>query len=178
MKRPTATVFDHLSDDELFALAVPASGAPEPLPVHLSECLDCSRSLAAWKAAVHELGAEDDDVLGRRAPEEWRAAEDATLAAIGRAGTPGRGRAGALKWALPAAAAAVLLLALLIGGRPPTAPVAFDDTAGLSAQDRSDDALLREVDRLASGEETANGWSELAPDPAVSEPAPAAENRS
>jgi hypothetical protein len=168
---------DHLTDDELSALALPPTGAPEPLPAHLSECVACSRLLGEWKSALSRLGREDEEVIGRRPPEEWRAAEDATLAAIRRAGAPGRGRARTLKWALPAVAA-LLLFAFLIGERREAAPVAFDDTAGLSAADRADDALLRDVDRLASGEEAGTGWSALAPDPATAGPAPAGEKRS
>jgi hypothetical protein len=167
---------DHLTDDELSALAIPPSGAPEPLPAHLSACLACSRLLAEWKSALSDLGNEDEEVIARRSAEDWRVAEDATLAAIRRAGPPGRGRARTLKWALPAAAA-LLLLGFLIGERRPASPVAFDETTGFSADDRADDALLRDVDRLASGEDAGSGWSALAPDPAA-EPAPAAEKRS
>jgi hypothetical protein len=167
----------HLTDDELSALAVPPTGAPEPLPAHLSACLTCSRLLAEWKSALFALGGEDEEVIAHRPAEDWRAAEDATLAAIRRAGAPGRGRARTLKWALPAAAA-LLLFGLLIGERRAAAPVAFDDTAGLSAADRADDALLRDVDRLASGQEAGSGWSALAPDPATVEPEPAGEKRS
>jgi len=65
-----------------------------------------------------------------------------------------------------AAAASLLLFAFLVGGRDAAAPVAFDDSSGFSAQDRADDALLRDVDRLASGEEASSGWSSLVPDPA------------
>lgn len=154
----------HLSDDALFALAVPPTGAPEPLPVHLSRCLVCSGALADWKDALRDVGAEDSEALARRSPDEWRAAEEGTLAAIRHAGPAGRGRSRNLTWAV-AAAASLLLFALLVGNRQASAPIAFDDTAGLSAQDRADDALLRDVDRLASGEETGAGWSSLAPDP-------------
>jgi hypothetical protein len=168
---------DHLTDDELFALAVPPSGAPEPLPVHLSECLRCSRAVADWKNAVRDLGSDDEDELARRSPQEWRAAEDVTLAAIRREGAPGRGGERTLRWML-LAAASLLLFALLLGDRHPAGPIAFDDATGLSAQDRADDALLRDVDRLASGEDTGSGWSALAPDPASVESTPPAENRS
>jgi hypothetical protein len=157
----------HLTDDELFALAVPATGAPEPLPVHLSGCLTCSRALADWKSALRDVGGRDEEVLARRSAEEWRAVEEGTLAAIRRAGPAGRGRSRNLTWAV-AAAASLLLFALLVGNRERSAPIAFDDTAGLSLQDRADDALLRDVDRLASGEETGSGWSSLAPDPSES----------
>jgi hypothetical protein len=168
---------DHLTEDDLSALALPPTGAPEPLPVHLSECLQCSRRLAEWKNALSDLGGEDDETIARRPAEEWRAAEDATLEAIRRAGAPGRGRARTLRWALPTAAA-LLLVALVVGERRTAPPVAFDDTTGLSATDRADDILLRDVDRLASGEDTGTGWSALAPDPGAPEPAPAGENRS
>jgi hypothetical protein len=168
---------DHLTDDELSSLALASTGAPEPLPAHLSACLTCSRLLAEWKSALSDIGGEDEDVIARRPAEEWRAVEEATLAAIRRAGAPGRGRARTLRWALPAAAA-LLLFALVIGQRRTAPPVAFDDATGLSAEDRADDALLRDVDRLASGDEAASGWSALAPDPERPEPAPAAEKRS
>jgi hypothetical protein len=167
----------HLTDDDLFALAVPPTGAPEPLPAHLSACVSCSRLLAEWKDALSDLGGEDEDVISRRAPEEWRAAEDETLAAIRRAGAPGRGRAQTIRWALPAAAA-LLLFGLLIGERGASPPIAFDDATGLSAEDRADDTLLRDVDRLASGEDSGSGWSGLVPDPGAVEPAPAEEKRS
>lgn len=168
---------DHLTDEELFALAVPPTGAPEPLPVHLSDCLQCSRALVDWKKALCEIGREDGEVIAERSAEEWRAAEEATLAAIRRAGAPGRRRARTLRWALPAAAV-LALFALLIAGRSTETPAAFDDPSGLSAQDRADDALLRDVDRLASGEDTASGWSELVPDPSGTNATPAAEKRS
>lgn len=177
MKVENGTSADHLTDDELSSLALAPTGAPEPLPAHLSACLRCSRLLAEWKSALSEIGAEDEDVIARRPADEWREAEDATLAAIRRAGAPGRGRARTLRWAIPAAAA-LFLFALAIGERRAAPPVAFDDPAGLSAQDRADDALLRDVDRLASGDEAGSGWSALAPDPERPEPAPAAEKRS
>jgi hypothetical protein len=168
---------DHLTDQELFALAVPPAGAPEPLPVHLSDCLQCSRSLADWKKALSEIGREDGELIAGRSAEEWRAAEDATLAAIRRAGAQGHGRARTLRWALPAAAA-LALFAVLIAGRSTPAPEVFDDPSGLSAQDRADDALLRDVDRLASGEDATGGWNELVPDPANPDATPGAEKRS
>ncbi|MDQ5858895.1 MAG: hypothetical protein M3542_11550 [Acidobacteriota bacterium] len=157
---------DHLTDDALFALAVPTAGVPEALPPHLMECLACSRALTEWKSAVRDLGDRDDETLAARSAEDWGAAEDATLAAVRRAGAPGRGRPPMIRWALPMAASLFLVL-LLVPGRdvpsPTTAPI--DETAGLSAQDRADDALLRDVDRLAMGEESATDWDELAPDP-------------
>ncbi len=177
-ENPIAT--DHLTDDELFALALPPAGAPEPLPAHLSECLRCSRALADWKGAVRELGERDEEVLARRSPEGWQAAEDGTLDAIRREGAPGRGRTRRIVWALPIAAS-LLLFALLVGVRRETARVAagaYEDTAGFSAQDRADDTLLRDVERLASGEESSSDWSSLAPDPEAGDAALAAEGRS
>ncbi|HEY6064766.1 MAG TPA: hypothetical protein VIY96_01330 [Thermoanaerobaculia bacterium] len=177
MKIETDVSAAHLTDDELAALVLPPTGAPEPLPSHLSACLGCSRLLAEWKVALSEIGEEDEEAIVRRPSAEWRAAEEATLAAIRRAGAPGRGRARTLKWSLPIAAS-LLLFGLLIGERRASQPGAFDDTTGLSAADRADDALLRDVDRLASGDEAGSGWSALAPDPSADESAPAAEKRS
>ena len=170
---------DHLNDDALFALALPAAGAPEALPAHLLRCPRCARALADWKSAVRDLGERDEDVLDRRTAEEWNAAEEATLAAIRRQGAPGRGRAQNLRWALPVAAS-LLVFALLVNGRPEPARVAggSDDTAQLSAQDQADDALLRDVDWLASGDDASGEWDALAPDPATPDPVPPAEGRS
>ncbi len=153
----------HLTDDALFALAVPTAGVPEALPPHLMECLACSRALTEWKAAVRDIGDKDDEALAARTPEEWTAAEDATLAAVRRAGAPGRGRPQMLKWALPLAASLFLVL-LLVPGRNVSAPTAalVDDTAGLSAQDLADDELLRDVEWLAMGEDGATEWDEPA----------------
>jgi hypothetical protein len=169
----------HLTDDALFALALPAAGVPEALPAHLMGCLRCTHALADWKNAVRDLGERDVGVLEKRTAEEWSAVEDATLSAIRREGAPGRGRERTLRWALPVAAS-LLVFALLVTGRQDSAraPEASDDTAGLSAQDQADDALLRDVDRLASGEETSGGWGALAPEPGAPDPAPAAEGRS
>lgn len=177
MERDHRVATEHLTDGDLFALALPPTGAPEPLPAHLSECLRCSRALADWKGAVRDLAEEDEEILALRSPEEWRAAEEATLAAVRGSARAGRGRIRVLRWALPAAAS-LLLFALLVGGRQQSGSTvsAFDDTAGLSAADRADDALLRDVERLASGEEAA--WGELAPDPANVGTAPAGEGRS
>jgi hypothetical protein len=170
---------DHLTDDALFALALPAAGVPEALPAHLLRCPRCARALADWKSAVRDLGEGDEDVLDRRSAEDWNAVEKATLAAIRRQGAPGRGRAQNLRWALPVAAS-VLVFALLVNGRPEPARVAVapDDTAGLSAQDKADDALLRDVDSLASGDDASGDWGALAPDPATPDPVPAVEGRS
>ena len=94
-------------------------------------------------------------------------------------GSAGTRRARTLRWALPIAAS-LLVFALLVSGRQDSSPdpEAAGDTAGLSAQDQADDALLRDVDRLASGEEASGGWDALAPEPAVPDAAPPAEGRS
>lgn len=179
MRERSTTAAEHLTDEDLFALAVPPAGVPEALPRHLSECLRCSRALADWKGAVRDLGQEAEEALASRSDEEWRAVEDATLAAVGRQGAPGLGRARRLSWALPAAAA-LLLGVVLVTGRNGSARIGngSDDTASFSAQDRADDALLRDVDRLASGDETSGGWGALAPDPSAVDSAAAPEGRS
>lgn len=169
----------HLTDDALFALALPAAGVPEALPAHLRECLRCTRALADWKTAVRDLGERDEEVLERRNAEDWNAVEEATLSAIRGEGAPGRGRAQTLRWALPVAAT-LLVFGLLVSGKQQPARVvdASDDTTQLSAQDQADDALLRDVDSMASGDDGSGDWGALAPDPATPDPVPAAEGRS
>ncbi|MDQ5859150.1 MAG: hypothetical protein M3542_12865, partial [Acidobacteriota bacterium] len=66
-KNPT----DHLTNDALFALALPAAGVPEALPAHLLECLRCARALADWKHAVRDLAERDENDLEKRTAEEW-----------------------------------------------------------------------------------------------------------
>lgn len=164
----------HLSEDELFRLAVPAVGEPEALPAHLMECAACGQALQEWKRAVRGLAEEDEAALDRRSPEEWRAAEDRTLEAIRRAGLPGR-RARRLPWTVGLAASLLLAVLLLTGRNSPAPPVpALDDAAELSEQDRADDTLLREVALAASGEDRGGIWNSLAPDP----DAPAEEEES
>jgi hypothetical protein len=154
----------HLTEDELFRLAMPAVGEPEALPSHLLGCAECGRNLQVWKTAVRDLAEEDESALAGRTPEQWRSLEDATLAAIRRSGAPGTQR-----WRLVSAlavAASLILAALLVVGRAGNEiPVVSDDAAELSAQDQADDELLREVSILARGEEPGGAWNSLAPVP-------------
>ena len=148
---------DHLTDAELLSLAAPASGEPEPLPRHLSRCEACSRALQEWRAAMREMAREDVAELDRRSPEEWRAAEDATMAAIRKA-RPRSHRATAARWAI-AVAAALLVVALAMPFRrgaetsspAPETAEKRPDMGLASPADRADDALLREVEYLAQG---------------------------
>ncbi len=148
------TVSDaHLTDADLLALAAPASGEPEPLPRHLSGCDACSRALQQWRSAMQEAAREDVRELERRTPEQWRAAEDATMAAIRRARP--RRTVPAARWAI-GIAAAVLLVALAMPFRREAASPAGEsagasDVALASAADRADDALLRDAEYLAQG---------------------------
>ncbi|HEY7574729.1 MAG TPA: hypothetical protein VIB08_06160 [Thermoanaerobaculia bacterium] len=147
----------HLSDADLFALAVPAAGEPEALPRHLSECQACSRSLQEWKSSVRALGEESVDAINRRSPEQWHAAAEATMARIRRAARPGRARR-PLRWAL-GVAASLLILALAVPRRaaaPSAVATAAPETSGLSEADREDDQLLRDVAFLAQGDDTAS----------------------
>lgn len=153
----------HLTDPELFSLAVPPVGEPEALPRHLSECLACSRALQEWKGAVRALAEEETEPIDRRGPAEWEALENRTIERMRRAGRTGR--VPAVKWAI-AIAASLLLAGLLLPARKParSAPVVQADAAGLSTQDQKDDALLRDVGRLSRGEDSGS-WSALAPEP-------------
>lgn len=150
----------HLTDAELLSLAAPASGEPEPLPRHLSSCDACSRALQEWRHAMRDAAREDVSELERRTPEEWRAASDATMAAIRRAGPRAR-KASPARWAA-AIAAALVVVALAMpfrrGAGPsassapsPSNPGDSSDMALASPADRDDDALLRDVEYLAQG---------------------------
>lgn len=141
----------HLTDAELFSLAVPAAGEPEALPGHLSRCQDCSRALLEWKGALRSLAEEDIAELDRRSPEEWRAAEEATLSAVRRSRRTARGRH-PLRWAVGIAAALlVVALAMPRGGSAPPASGADSPVSELSPADQADDAFLREAEHLARG---------------------------
>jgi hypothetical protein len=153
----------HLTDAELFALAAPAAGEPEPLPAHLSLCRECARALREWKAAMGAVGEADAGELARRSDEEWRAREDETLEAIRRAGRPGRS-VHVWRWAL-AAAASLLVAALLVTSRrtapPVTAAAAHATPAAVSSDmspdDAADDRLLRDASYLAEGGDVDSG---------------------
>ncbi|MDQ2871407.1 MAG: hypothetical protein M3S32_11725 [Acidobacteriota bacterium] len=154
----------HLTDAELFGLAIPAAGAPEALPSHLSDCLACSRALQEWKGAVRELGGEMGPI-GARTSEAWAEAEDQTMRAIRRAGSVRRGTP--LRWGV-GIAASLLLIALAVPMRrsdPAAIPAAGMAASDLSPQDQADDALLRDVARLASAEDPAGSWDALVPEP-------------
>jgi hypothetical protein len=164
----------HLTDAELFGLALPPAGEPEALPGHLSECAACGRALQAWKMAVRELAEDDAGPIDRRTPADWRAAEERTLAAIRAAGAP---RRFPLRWAAGIAAAvlvAVLLLPIrssLTRGPVPASPAS--ESGELAAGDRADDKLLHDVNRMARGD--AGGvWNVFATEPGDS---PAGEDQ-
>ncbi len=156
------TAQGHLTDEQLFGLALPPAGEPEALPPHLLQCLHCGRALQEWKAAVRQLAEEDVEPVRRRSPEEWRAAEDRTLEAVRRARRSSRPRA--LPWAAGLAAALLLAVLILPTGREAPATAPAPAVAELSPEDAADDALLREVARLTRGE-NGGDWNGLAPDP-------------
>jgi len=142
----------HLTDAELFALAAPASGEPEPLPQHLSRCEACARALQEWRGAMRELARDDARELERRPEEDWAAAREATMSAVRRARP--RRTGSTIRW-VAGVAAAILLVALAMparrGNAPAVAAAAPEATAFTSAADRDDDALLRDAEYLAQG---------------------------
>ncbi len=151
MQREPLTSADHLSEGDLFTLAVPPAGEPEALPRHLSECSSCSRALSEWKTAVRDLAGSETDALSRRTPREWEALENRTLEAIRGARVGGSRRL------------AVALPVLRTSSRPtPGSTLA----AQFTTQDQEDDLLLRDVARLSRADEGSGGsWSSLAPEP-------------
>lgn len=162
------TVNQHLSDAELFNLAVPPVGDPEALPRHLSECLSCSRALQEWKSAVRELADEETEELDRRSAAEWESLEEKTIEAMKRAGRTRR--APAVKWAVSIAASLLLAMLLIPARNARRTPAGRSAviTAAFSAQDQTDDNLLRDVARLSQGED-GGSWSTFAPEPAGTE---------
>jgi hypothetical protein len=151
----------HLTDDALFALALPAAGQPEALPAHLSDCLACSRALSEWKNAVRDLAAEGEAAIARRTPEGWAAAEQRTMQAIRRSRFAPRGIP--VRWAV-GIAASILLFALALPIQRAVSHRSAAAAPELSAQDQADDALLRDVARLSRGDDGGN-WSSLVPEP-------------
>ena len=164
----------HLTDPELFTLALPPAGEPEPLPRHLLQCQTCSRALQEWKIAVRLTAQEEIEPLERRTTADWEALENKTIEAMRRARRGGPVRA--VPWALTAAAALLLAVVLLPARKPESPGLARPAaTAALTAaQDQSDDALLRDVARLSRGEDSP-AWNGLVPVPAAS-PAAAEED--
>ena len=135
MTRPDSD--EHLTDADLLSLAAPASGEPEPLPRHLSTCDACSRALQEWRTAMRDVAREDAAELERRTSEEWRLAEDATMAAIRKAQP--RRSAPVSRWAI-GIAAALILVALAMPfrrGASPAPPAEPADMALVSPADRA-----------------------------------------
>jgi hypothetical protein len=151
----------HLTDAELFGLALPPAGEPEALPAHLSECGACGRALQTWKSAVRELAREDAGPIDRRSPADWKAAEQRTLAAIRRSRVRSRFP---VRWAMGIAAALFVGVLLLPANRAPVdAPLRTPAqvTEELSAADLADDALLRDA-AVRARDETPGIWNPFA----------------
>ncbi|MDQ2977916.1 MAG: hypothetical protein M3R62_01760 [Acidobacteriota bacterium] len=156
----------HLTDAELFGLAIPAAGVPEALPAHLSDCLACSRALQEWKMAVRELGA-DGGPVDRRSPEEWAIAEEKTIETVRRARFARR--PAPWRWAV-GVAASILLFALAVPLRQtaPRARPGLPAASEMSAEDQADDVLLRDVARLSRDDDAGGSWMSLIPDSGLS----------
>ncbi len=158
----------HLTDEELFGLALPPAGQPEALPGHLLECSRCGQALQEWKSAVQQLGDEEVEPIAARSEAEWRAAEDRTLEAVRRSGMRRRFRG--LPWAAAALAASLLLAVFLLPARQSQSPAPLSprdssaQASELSPQDAADDALLRQVAQLSRGED-GGVWDGLAAEP-------------
>ena len=169
----------HLTDDALFVWPFPQRGVPECTPRAPPPVRAPARALLAdWKNRCRTCGSKGRRPAGEARRRWWIEVEEATLAAIrGRALRARRART--LRWALPVAAS-LLVFALPRDHEenPAHAPEPPEDTAGLSTQDRADDALLRDVDSLASGDDTSGGWGALAPEPGAPDPAAPEEGRS
>lgn len=142
----------HLTDGELMELAAPPHSAPEAVSPHLATCLRCARQLAEWKKAMADLARPHADP-----PAGF---EEAVMARVRTSGLPGKSRGGSLRWA---AIAAALVAAFVLAPRVRVASIAAP-AAAMTAADRADDQLLRDVSRLVS-EEDRSGWGSLVPTP-------------
>lgn len=147
----------HLGAEDFFLLAFPPAGQPEGLPPHLSDCEACRRRFAEWERAAREIAGRPETP----APDFERA----VMERIRRLPAP-RSRRTRRTWAAGLGAAACLALAFWAGTRVTPGSERFPDASGsMSAADRADDALLRDVSRLVDEDESL-GWRELAPLPA------------
>jgi len=157
----------HLSDAELFTLALPPAGEPEALPRHLSDCSRCSRAFGEWKTAVRELAEEDTETLRTRSHEEWEALERRTIDAIARSRIGGFHISTRQALTVAAVVAFFAVALPLWRGREGAArSTSSAPVAQLSAQDQADDALLKDVARLSRAEDDSSRlWSSLAPEP-------------
>ena len=143
----------HLTEEEFFALAFPAAGEPEGLPEHLAACEPCRRRYAEWEKAAREIAG--------RPESESANFERAVMEKVRRASFRGGPARGPWPWALGAAAC---LVAFWAGTRMRPAIPAPDAAPAMSAADRADDRLLRDVSRLVE-EDDPRGWKSLAPLP-------------
>src|SRR5262245_41881619 len=159
----------HLTDADFFKLAMPPAGEPEALPRELSECMACSREFSEWRTAVRELADDGLDTLRGRSTTEWRALGDRTMERIRRAQRPKRR---SWRWVV-AIAASLLLLALALPlwrSRERSQAASSTPSQMLSPQDQADDALLRDVARLARSEdENSRLWRDIAPEPSATD---------
>jgi ferric-dicitrate binding protein FerR (iron transport regulator) len=145
----------HLGPEDFFLIAFPPAGRPEGLPAHLSACEACRRRFSEWERAAREIAGRPESP----APDFERA----VMERVRRLPAP-RSRRSRRTWAAGLAAAACLALAFWAGTRVRTLSV--PDADSMSAADRADDALLRDVSRLVDEDER-SGWRELAPLPAA-----------
>ena len=145
----------HLGSGDFFLLAFPPAGEPEGLPPHLSRCEECRRRFAEWERAAREIA-------GRPGTpgEEF---ERAVMERVRRLPAPRR-RGVRRAWAAGLGAAACLAAAFWAGTRLSAPRPPGDAAAAMSARDRADDALLRDVSRLVD-EDDGPGWKDLAPLP-------------
>jgi ferric-dicitrate binding protein FerR (iron transport regulator) len=148
----------HLGPEDFFLLAFPPAGRPEELPAHLSECEGCRRRFSEWERAAREIAGRPETP----APDFERA----VMERVRRLPAP-RSRRSRRTWAAGLGAAACLALAFWAGTRVRPVSWTFPEAAdSMSAADRADDALLRDVSRLLN-EEEGSGWRQLAPLPAT-----------
>lgn len=150
---------EHLRAEDYLFLALPPAGEPGPLPAHLSACTACARQFSEWRFAAEGLAAG-----GENPPPDF---ETNVMARVRAMAIP-RSRRRRRRWAAGLSAAACLLAAFWLGTRAGTrsgpGSAVRASVTSMSASDRADDELLRDVSRLVSSEDETN-WRSLAPLP-------------
>lgn len=153
------TATPHLSADEIVARVFPEEGGPAAVPQHLAVCAACQERVALLREAwLLDRGAVSGYMDGL--PESfWSAQAHRTMEEVRSIAAPRAATAGARRplvrhpfLAFGSLAAALVLVATAtishVASRPPAVQNAVAERPTPSPVDRSDEELLRAIDRV------------------------------
>lgn len=153
------TATPHLSADEIVARVFPDEGGPAVVPPHLAACTACQERVALLREAwLLDRGAVSGHMDGL--PESfWTAQAERTMEEIRSAAAPKAAAPSARRplvrhpfLAFGSLAAALVLVATAtishVASRPPAVQNAVAERPTPSPVDRSDEELLRAIDRV------------------------------